>query len=319
MQNISINDIISTIKDKKRKILLSTADDDNFTLALKSKKNWTEEEYKRFFTEYSKIYLKNNPIDYMLIRKIKNEYNFLLTIEDYFNVIDELDSIEKQKEYINHYIGYYGEDITEEFYLKLIQKEYYKFINKENKVLFLKNKITVINPNEWVLKYFSETEIKESFKDKTFFIKLCSEDKIDDPKNIESVIYFYNKYEKFMSKKTKFNMLLEVVKKGNFELIDFLIEKKKVKILSKKVLIWHVCSDTARGNVFNVLNHLYNSGIKFTKFNLKEVKNHYQWHYMENTNLLLLFFKNLQSEKEYKKLNKKFKNKNITKSNVVKI
>lgn len=315
MQDISVNDIINTIKDKKRRMLLSTANEDDFTLALKNKKNWTEAEYKQFFKEYSKIYKTNNPIDYMLIKKIKKEYNFSLTVEDYFNIIDELNSIEKQKEYINHYIWYYHKDITEDFFLKLKEKKYFSFLAKKSKVLFLTYKITINDPNEWVLKYFTEDEIKESFINKNFFLQI---DKYEGEDNlIKAVEYFYHQYEKYMNKKIKLHMFLEVVKTGKLSLIDCFIDK--IKILSKKTLIFNICSDMASGNVFEILNHLHYLGVKFTQYNLKEVQNNPNWHYLENTNLLLLFFKNLKAEKEYQKLNKRLKDKNKTKNKVIKI
>ena len=174
MKDITVEDIISTIKDKKRKILLSSAEEDDFIVSLKNKKNWTREEYKKFIKEYSTIYMTNNIMDYMAINKIKKQYNFSLTIDEQFNVIDELNDIEKQKEYINHYFWYYYKDITEEFFLNLMKKDYFSFLTKKNKILFLTYKITINQANEWVLKYFSEDEIKESFIGKNFFIQLLS-------------------------------------------------------------------------------------------------------------------------------------------------
>lgn len=317
MKDITVEDIISTIKDKKRKILLSSAEEDDFIVSLKNKKNWTREEYKKFIKEYSTIYMTNNIMDHMAINKIKKQYSFSLTIDEHFSVIDELNAIEKQKEYINHYFWYYYKDITEEFFLNLMKKDYFSFLTKKNKILFLTYKITINQANEWVLKYFSEDEIKESFTGKNFFIQLVTEEGKLNENIIEDVENFYHQYERYMNKKSKFDMLLEIIKTGNLSLIDCFI--KKIKILSKKTLIFNICSDTANGHVFEVLNHLHHSGIKFSPFNLREVQNSSNWHYLENTNLLLLFFKNLKSEKDYQRLNKKFTNKNKAKDKVVKI
>ena len=58
---------------------------------------------------------------------------------------------------------------------------------------------------------------------------------------IEDVENFYHQYERYMNKKSKFDMLLEIIKTGNLSLIDCFI--KKIKILSKKTLIFNICSE----------------------------------------------------------------------------
>jgi len=304
MQDITVEDIINTFKGKSRDALMSSASEDDFTLTIKAKKNWTDLEFKHFYYEYAKEYLVSNIIEFMLIRKIIKKYDFKLEWSNYIEIIDELNSEILQKEYINRYFWYYSSSLNEEDFLNLNMKSYFKFITKDSRIKFLNNFIKIENKDYWIKKYFTKEEIEESFYKNNTFLQFDVKGKNEEEeKNLK---VFYNEYKEYMSDGIKFSFLMSVLNTGNLDLIKYFIIEEKIKILNKKGIIFNIFGQFSRGNVFDIIDTLKDMGIKFKENTLLKVKDSEQWNSIEKKDEFLLLLKKLKVEKEYKKLNRKF-------------
>lgn len=319
MKDISVNQIIKTFKNKERKVILSTAESDDFLDVIQKKEEWTEKEYKKFFYAYSKQYKNSNPIDSLRIYSVRKKYNFTTNWNDYIKIIDSFESVEKQQEYIDYYFWYYGSSLTENYFKKLMKKSYFKNIDSKSRRRFLESNLKVDGEYDWVGKYFSQEELSQALEKHNFFISLLDDNFNYDANKIQKVKDYYIKYKELMSSKVKFKFFNKIVERGCLELIDFCYKEQKIKILNKMHLLWHVCADTAHGNVFETLNELKELGLKLTEKDLERVQKHSQWGYMENRDQLLLFFKTMKSEKAYKKLNTKLVSKDNPPKNKIKV
>ena len=304
MQDITVEDIINTFKGKSRDALMSSASEDDFTLTIKAKKNWTDLEFKHFYYEYAKEYLVSNIIEFMLIRKIIKKYDFKLEWSNYIEIIDELNSEILQKEYINRYFWYYSSSLKEEDFLNLNMRSYFKFITKDSRIKFLNNFIKIENKDYWIKKYFTKEEIEESFYKNNTFLQFDVKVKNDEEET--NLKIFYNEYKEYMSDGIKFSFLMSVLNTGNLELIKYFIIEEKIKILNKKGIIFNIFGQLSRGNVFDIIDTLKDMGIKFKENTLLKVKDSEQWNSIEKKDEFLLLLKKLKVEKEYKKLNRKF-------------
>jgi hypothetical protein len=234
-------------------------------------------------------------MDSVAIHSIEKKYNFKLSWEDYFNVLDNIKNNHKQQKYINYYFWYHYSDMNEDYYKQLMNKPYFKFLKSDSKSLFLMHYLKFDSDNNWIDKYFTEDEMKNGLKKYSFKLYKTKDDKVKE---------FFNKYEKIMKNDVKQSLFCGAVESGRMELIQFLYEEKGIKKLNKLRLLWSICSDLAIHDTLDMLNYLKKLGIKFTSKDLGKAQNHNQWGYMENTDKLLYFFKQLDSEKNYKELNK---------------
>jgi hypothetical protein len=310
MADITIQEIIKSFKNVKRKVILSTAESDDFLDLIKNKKHWTIQEYKDFSFSYNLEYLHANLMDSLQIFSIENKYKFELSWDDYFKVLDNIKSIQKQKKYVNHYLAYYHSNMTEDYYKQLMHKPYFDLLTSDSKSRFLTNYLKIDNSNVWVNKYFTNDEIKNALKKHIFFIEIAPS---LNKKRENKIKEFYNQYEDIMDYKDKLRFFYQIAQTGSTNLITFFYIEKGVKKLNKLKLFWHLCSDTSFTNPLETLNLLKELGVKFTKKDLQNAQEHSQWGYMEHTEELLYFFKELESEKNYKELNKSLKNKNAKK------
>lgn len=325
IKDISVQEIIATFKNVNRKDNPHVKNDALLDL-LKKKTHWTIQEYRDFSLAYSIEYMSTALPDIMAIDSIKKKHKFDLNWNDYFNVIDNIKSVSKQKKYINYYISYYHSDMNEEFYKQLMSKPYFKLLKSDSKANFLKHYIKVGESNAWINDYFTSIEIANALKRHSFNINIrvnINNNKFNQEdgykEKITQVKDFYNRYEAFMDDKTKLDFFNHVIETGSIDLIKFLYEDKDIKKLNKLKLFWHVCSDTGSRNTLEILNCLKEIGVKFTPKDLINSQKHQQWFYMERTDDLLCFFKNLETEKNYNRLNKDLINKNFKKQKKLKI
>jgi hypothetical protein len=305
MSDISVQEIIATFKGIERKSILSTAQTDDFLTIIKKKNHWTIEEFKEFSFIYSLEYMNSPIMDMMVISKVVKKYNFKLNWSDYFNVIDSIKSIHKQKKYINYYFWYHTDDMNEEVYNQLLTKPYFKFLKSSSKSQFLQHCLKTDNRSAWINKYFTEKEIKKGLTIMSMHIDRNSND------DNEKVKEFYHTYENLMPHKIKLKFFNQVIQTGSLSLIKYFYIDKGIRNLNKLVLLWHVCADTAANNTLEILNCLKEYGVRFTVKDLEKSKNHTQWDYMEHKEELLHFFKLIEIEKNYNQLDKKLKNKNV--------
>ncbi len=324
MKDVSVQEIISSFKNVEREFN-NLSKDDAFLNLMKKKNHWTIEEYKEFSLAYNLKYMTPQLKDMLVINSIEKKYSFNLNWNDYFNIIDNIKSVRKQKKYINYYIWYFSSDMNEEFYKQLINKSYFKLLKLDSKANFLKHYIKIGENKDWINNYFTPIEFANALKRHSFDInlrinenynKFSQEDKFKE--KIKQIKEFYNKYEPFMYDETKLDFFNHIVETGSIDLIKFLYIEKGIKNLNKLKLLWHVCSDIGSTNTLEILNCLKEIGVKFTPQDLKNAQKNTQWFYMERTDDLLYFFKNLEVEKNYNKLNKSLNSKSV-KNKILKV
>lgn len=319
MKDITVKEIIKTFKGVERKLILSTAETDDFLDAMKNKKYWTIEEYKELYYEFAKAYKNKNPIDSLAFFQVTNNNNFKTNWNDYLHILDSLETLEKQKEYIDYYFWYHGSTLNENYYQIIASKEYFSGVSDKSKIRYIESNLKINENNNWIDKYFSKEIIQQGLEKHGLFFNIVDEHFQYDKNKEDEVKSFYLKYKDLMNNKTKFKILNKAVERGSLELIKFFYKEQKIKVLNKKHLLWYVCADTASANVIEVLNELQELGLKFNENDLNRVQNHGQWGYMENKDKLLLFFKSLKAQKDYVKLNKKLKPKREVKIKTKKI
>lgn len=309
MTDITVQEIVATFKNVKRKEIYSSADTDDFLEIMKKKEHWTLEEYQQFRLEYDLKYMNIDLFDLMAIRSVSTKYNFKLDWSHYFKVIENVATLKEQTTYVNYYIWYHNSDMTEEVYKEFMNKPYFKLLTSKSKSRFLSHKIETDNSNGWVYQYFTPDEIKQSWKNNTLHIKLCASNNNVTLEKIEQVKSFYNIYESFMDYKTKVRFFHASVTTGVLPLIQFLYQEKGIQKLNEVKVLWHVCSDITSRNTVEILQCLKDMGFKLTPGVLKKSQEHNQWGYMENTDKLVSFIMDPIREKNYLKLDKKIPNK----------
>lgn len=314
MTDITVEEIIRTFQGVQRPEIYSTADSDAFLETFKKKKDWTLEEYREFSLAYMLEYMHVRFMDSLAFYRLRKQYNFELTWDDYFLVIESIINTKKQREYLNYYFSQYYGIMNETVYKELMAKPYFKYLTTKSKSKFLGSILETDNSNKWVNNYFTDSDFRNALKNARLHIKLY--DSENSEKMEQKVKEFYNHYEKFMNHKTKTNFFNQVVERGSLPLIQFLYEEKGLRGLSKLVLLWHVCADTASGNPLEIMRFLRNLGMKFTQKDLKNSQQHGQWGHMERTDELIYFFNELECEKNYNKLDKKLKPKTVKKKSI---
>ena len=322
-KDITVQEIIATFKGIKRKQIYSTAETDNFLTAVKKKAHWTEEEYKEFILAHNIEYMSAEVMDYMAIRSVEKKNQFNLDWNYYFHVIESIEDIEKQKQYVNYYLWYYYSDINEEIYQQLMKKPYFEKVTTESKSRFLEYVLKTDNSNAWVNQYFTDEEFKVGLEKNRLSIDIYDPESANNisKEKEDSIKNFYNDYEHLMSEDVKLRMLYNIVGRGSINLINFMYNEKNIKNIKKLHLFWNICSDTSAGNPLEILTLFKDLGLKFIPNDLIRSKKHSQWGYMQNTDQLEHFFKSLKAEKEYKKINNKlgYKTKVAEKQKVSKI
>lgn len=311
MEDVSVQEIISTFEGEKRKNVFFSSETDDFLDLIKKKSHWTINEYKEFSLAYALKYRVVQLMDSIIISSIAKKYKFKLNWNDYFEVIENIKSIKKQKEYINYYFWYHCNDMNEEIYQQLMNKPYFKLLSPNSKSNFLTHYLRVGANDNWFMKYFTHDEIVNGLKKHLFSMNVDTQLNESSQEKEEQIKEFYNQYQEFMDNKTKSKFFYQAVKTGSISLIQFLYKDKGIRNLNKLVLLWHVCADTATDNTLEILNCLKDLGLKFNEKDLKNSQENYQWGYMEHKEQLLYFFKQVESEKNYNELDKDLKKQNI--------
>lgn len=309
MTDITVQEIIATFKNIEREEIYSSVQSDDFLEIMKKKKHWTLEEYQEFRLEYDLKYMNIAIFDLMAIISATKKYNFQLDWNHYFKVIESVPNVREQKKYVNYYLWNHHKDVTEEVYQELMKKTYFKLLTSKGKSHFLSHALTTNNINSWTLKYFTDEEIKNSWKTNTLKIPLRASNNNVTLEKIEQVKDFYNQYESFMDYKTKVRFFHQAITSGVIPLIQFLYQDKGIKKLNEVKVLWHVCSDITSRNTIEILQCLKDMGFKLTPGVLKKSQAHYQWDYMEHNEKLTSFIMDPIRERNYLKLDNKIQNK----------
>lgn len=308
MADITVQEIIATFKGVKRELLTFSHQSDDFIELMQKKQHWTFEEYQQLSYEYSLENMIVSVMDFKQIKRVVKQYNFQLTWEDHFNVIENIKDIRKQKKYVNYYIWYHGSTMTEDIYKKFLNKPYFKLLDLKGKIHFLQNKLKTNNTNTWLLNYFTYEEIQQSLIKSNLNIILSDNNNLEE---IQQVKNFYNEHEVFMVEKVKNKLFYEALRTGSFPLIEFFYREKGIQKLNKLKVLWYICSEICDPNTIEIFNFLNTLGIKLTPSIVKKFEKKDNWTHLEYRSTLLNHLKDVEREKNYYKLSSKIKNKPV--------